>query len=216
MPTFGAYQFTEATRDDDVGDHAWQNIDNAVDSESISNATTFTDASAEDEFTNLDTERLILSGFIPPHENATIDGVIVTIRLSNAQAGATWSVQCRKSGSTPDYSEAKTHVNNSSGATNVTFGSPTDDWSGDGGINPVPNGFDQIAITCSDVADNYDTQDAKVYDAEIYIAYTPPAKHYYGTNPLPDASADNIIYGDATLIKTIKFNNVTIWQNLNP
>ena len=221
MPTFGAYQFTEVTLDDDSGDHAWENIDNAVDSESISSASTFTDASAEDEFTNLDTQRLILSGFIPPHASATIDGVIVTIRLSNAQTGAVWSVQCRRS-SDGASSAPKTHTNNSSGPTNVTFGSPTDDWSNDDGLSPVPLGFDGILITCSDVADNYDTQDAKLYDAEISIAYTPPNKHYYGTDSLPDTSAGKIVYGDATLggagslIKEIKFNNVTIWQDLNP
>lgn len=222
MPTFGAYQFTEAVNDnEESNDHEWQNTGNAVDSESITNASTFTDASAEDEFTNLNTYALNLSGFIPPHASATIDGVIVTIRLSNAQAGATWTVRCRKSGGTPSYSYPKTHVNNSSGPTNVTFGSPTDDWSNDG-LGAVPLGFDGIAISCSDTADNYSTQDAKVYDAEISIAYTPPDKHYYGTHPLPDASAGNIVYGDAglggggSLIKEIKFNNVTIWQDLNP
>ena len=213
MPTFGPYQFTSAT---DVGDntHPWENPDNAVDSENISTASSFTDSSAEDEFTDLDTATLRLSGFTAAPSYVTIDGVALSIRIANAQTGAVWAVKCRRS-SDGATSAAKTYTNNTSGGHTVTLGSPTDDWSS-GGSGAAPVGFDQIDIVCTDTADNYNTQDAKLYDAEISIAYTLPDKMYYGSDHLPDTAADKIKYGNNQSIKRIIFDGSIIWQDLNP
>ena len=151
MPTFGPYQFTTAT---DVGDntHTWENVDNAVDSENISTASSFTESSAEDEFTDLDTNTLRLSGFTPPPAYATIDGVSVSIRIANAQTGAVWAVQCRRS-SDGATSATKTYTNNTSGGHTVTLGSPTDAWGNEFGVGDAPSEFDQIDIVCTDTAE---------------------------------------------------------------
>ena len=213
MPTFGPYQFTSAT---DVGDnsHSWENVGNAVDSENITAASSFTESSAEDEFTDLDTNTLRLSGFTAPPAYATIDGVSVSIRIANAQTGAVWSVQCRRS-SDGATSATKTHTNNTSGGTVITLGSPTDAWGNEFGVGDAPSEFDQIDIVCTDTADNYSTQDAYVYDAEISITYTLPNKMHYGSDNLPDTDADKIKYG-STSIKRIIFDGSIIWQDLNP
>lgn len=207
MPTFGPYQFTTAT---DVGDntHTWENVDNAVDNENIYDASSFTDSSAEDEFTDLDTNTLRLSGFTAPPAYATIDGVSLSIRIANAQTGAVWAVRCRRS-SDGATSGNKTYTNNTSGGHIITLGSPTDDW------GSAPSEFDQIDIVCTDTADNYYTQNAYVYDAEISITYTLPDKMYYGSDNLPDTAADKIKYG-STSIKRIIFDGSIIWKDLNP
>ena len=213
MPTFGPYQFTTAT---DVGDntHTWENPDNAVDSENITNASSFTESSAEDEYTDLDTNTLRLSGFTAPPAYATIDGVSVNIRIANAQTGAVWAVQCRRS-SDGASSASKTYTNNTSGGHNITLGSPTDAWGNEFGTGDAPSQFDQIDIVCTDTADNYSTQDAKLYDAAISIAYTINTKMYYGSSALPHTDSDKIKYG-STSIKRIVFGGSIIWQDLNP
>ena len=212
MPTFGPYEFTTAT---DVGDntHSWENPDNAVDSEDITDASSFTESSAEDEFTALDTSTLRLSGFTAAPSYVTIDGVALNIRIANAQTGAVWSVRCRRS-SDGAQSAAKTYTNNTSGVLTVTIGSATDDWSS-GGSNAAPVGFDQIDIVCTDSADNYNTQDAKLYDASISIAYTINTKMHYGSSALPHTDSNKIKYGN-TSIKRIVFDGSIIWQDLNP
>ena len=212
MPNFGPYDFTTAT---DVGNntHPWENPDNAVDSEDITDASSFTESSAEDEYTDLDTATLRLSGFTAAPSYVTIDGVTLSIRIANAQTGAVWAVQCRRS-SDGATSAAKTHTNNTSGVTTITLGSPTDDWSS-GGSGAAPVGFDQIDIVCTDTADNYSTQDAKLYDASISIAYTINTKMYYGSSALPHTDSDKIKYGN-TSIKRIVFGGSIIWQDLNP